>query len=62
MSILTKIIPWILTEILQVQFTDLYLSYNALLFKDIKMNNIPISMKRTSLYDAVKQARVPFRK
>lgn len=62
MSIITKIIPWILNEILQVQFTDLYLSYNTLLFKDIKMNNIPISMKRTSLYDADKQARVPLRK
>lgn len=62
MSIITKIIPWILTEILQVQFTDLYLSYNTLLFKDIKMNNISISMKRTSLYDADKQARVPLRK
>ena len=62
MSIITKIIPWILIEILQVQFTDLYLSYNTLLFKDIKMNNIPISTKRTSLYDADKQARVPLRK
>lgn len=62
MSIITKILPWILTEILQVRFTDLYLSYNTLLFKDIKMNNVPVSMKRTSLYDADKQARVPFRK